>query len=204
MSKNFTDFLFKKYQKEVLSHLRSNYDTDYTVNKLVKNSSGSYTAVKNFLDSLREYSIVSFKKKGNYNLVSYNPENPYEEIIREIFRAESEHLEREAEKFAKKIKKQDIWSKIHSVLLFGSVARGTPDKDSDIDILVLVKEQKDKREVEEISRDIASRNLWGSEIVPIAESMEEFKENYRNNSRFEQNVYRDHIVLTGEELDGEI
>jgi len=46
--------------------------------------------------------------------------------------------------------KENLYRKIEKIILFGSIARGDFDKESDIDVFIELKDLKEKKEVEEI------------------------------------------------------
>ena len=56
--------------------------------------------------------------------------------------------------FLSMVFEDEIKGKIKEVILFGSVAKGTFDKKSDIDLFFNVKEKKDEKEIEEKLRSI--------------------------------------------------
>lgn len=80
------------------------------------------------------------------------------------------------------------------IILFGSVARGTATPDSDIDVLVLLKEKRktDEREIAGITVDVEwdldfDANAY---IMPIVMSASHIV-----NSALEKNISRDGVVL---------
>lgn len=201
-SRRFIDLLGKKYQREVLETLLDKTDYTFTVNELAKETSGSYNSVSNFLRQLERFNIVEFTKKGNTNLVKYNPASKYHEVIKSLLRAENQPLKEQAEKYAESLYSDYNLSKqIKSIVLFGSVARGSANQDSDIDVLVLIEDNQNKENITQESRKRANKsNELDNEIVPVIEELSEFKENFKHDKRFEVNVMRDGIVLAGEEL----
>jgi predicted nucleotidyltransferase len=195
----FLNVLTTGYKEEVLRQLLDNPEYSFTVNEITKKVSGSYNSVKNFLRDLESFNIVKFTKKGNTYLVKYNQDSRYHKIIKDLFKADKQPLEDAAEKYASKLY-EDNSSEIKSVVLFGSVARGTADADSDIDILVLT--EKENVELDEKVRKYAERYIdIQNELVPLTETIEEFRENLEKGERFEENVAKDGIVLEGDELE---
>lgn len=82
---------------------------------------------------------------------------------------------------------------IKQVIIYGSHARGEATKNSDVDVLVLVDESLDPREVEDSLSDLLYDIILneGELISVIAVSQERF-ENY--NSPFMLNVRREGII----------
>ena len=200
--KNFLNLLTSGYKQEILEELADNPDYIFTINELSKKVSGSYNSVNKFLRELEEFKIVSFRKKGGSYLVEYNQDSRYHEVIKSLLRADNEPLEQAAERYAKKLYNQlGLKNQIRSIILFGSVARGTAEPNSDIDILVLSKQNKDTERLKETARKTAQQLSLNFEVVPVIEDSKEFKNNLKDGKRFETNVMKDGIVLEGEELE---
>ncbi|MBI2107479.1 nucleotidyltransferase domain-containing protein, partial [Candidatus Woesearchaeota archaeon] len=71
---------------------------------------------------------------------------------------------------------EKFMSKIHSIVLFGSYAKGTAIKQSDIDLLFIVSNIKDKILRESIERESASYQYSHNiKISPLITDIEEFK-----------------------------
>jgi len=196
------NLLTSDYKGEVLKELLDNPGYTYTVNEMAGEVSGSYNSVKNFLRELERFDIVSFQKKGGTYLIQYNQDSRYHKAIKNLFTAENQPLKEAAEKYAENLIKEEFSEKISSIILFGSVARGTADVNSDIDILILVEDQEDVEPIKSKARNHSERKMKiSNELVPVVETVEEYKENLENEERFEKNVSKDGVVLEGEELD---
>jgi len=202
--KNFMNLLASGYKQEVLQELVDSPGYMFTVNELVGKVSGSYNSVNNFLRQLEEFNIVKFQKKGRTYLVQYNQDSRYHEVIKILLRADNTPLEEAAEKWAEEFyQNSGLKNEIKSIVLFGSVARGTAGPNSDIDILILTEEESKIEEIKDKARKKAQRLHFDFELVPVVESAEEFRNNLVNGKRFETNVEKDGIVLEGEELEFE-
>lgn len=200
--KNFMNLLVSGYKQEVLEELVDNPDYMFTVNELAEKVSGSYNSVNNFLRQLEEFDIVSFQKKGRTYLVQYNEGSRYHNVIKTLLRADNTPLEEAAEKWAKEFyEDNDLEDELRSIVLFGSVARGTAGPNSDIDVLILVEEDTRAEDIKEKARKEAEKLHLDFELVPVVESVEEFRNNLVHGKRFETNVKTDGIVLEGEELE---
>ena len=128
----------------------------------------------------------------------------YHNVIKTLLRADNTPLEEAAEKWAEEFyENSEPKDEIRSILLFGSVARGTAGPNSDIDILILVKEDTRAEDIKEKARNQAKRLHLDFELVPVVETAEEFRNNLVHGKRFETNVKTDGIVLEGEELEFE-
>lgn len=88
-------------------------------------------------------------------------------------------------------------NRLKSVIVYGSVARGTSTKDSDIDILVLVEGSASElrtyeEKLNEVSADISLKYLKVFSIIDVA--YQEYWE-WRQISPFYRNVAEEGIVL---------
>lgn len=87
--------------------------------------------------------------------------------------------------------------KLKTVLLYGSVAKGTQTDDSDIDIMVLIDGNNDELrqyddKLSDISTDFSLKYLKVLSVVDI--SYQEYEE-WKNSSPFYKNVSEEGIVL---------
>lgn len=199
---NFLNVLTSGYKEEVLKELLDNPEYLFTVNEITGEVNGSYNSVKNFLRDLEKFNIVKFQRKGNSYLIQYNQDSRYHEVIKTLLRADNQPLEQAAEKYAEKFYTDSgLKDHIRSIVLFGSVARGTAGPNSDIDILVLTEENVDEEKIEQKARNYAQQTGTEFEIVPVVENSREFRNNLVHSKRFETNVEKDGILLEGEELE---
>jgi len=198
------NLLASGYKQEVLEELLEKPDYLFTVNEMVEEVSGSYNSVNNFLRELEEFGIVSFQKKGRAYLVQYNQESRYHEVIKTLLWADNTPLEEAAEKWAEEFYEDSkLEGEIRAIILFGSVARGTAGPNSDIDVLILTEQESDVEKIKEKARNEARRMNVDFELVPVVESVEEFRNNLAHGKRFESNVEKNGIVLEGGELEFE-
>ena len=83
---------------------------------------------------------------------------------------------------------------IHSLVLFGSVARGEARPDSDVDLLLLTEAPLDVRHrIDEISYDLDLANTVFTQLVFL--TTENFEAEARMRSYFSSDIFRDGIVL---------
>ncbi len=88
----------------------------------------------------------------------------------------------------------ELESQIHSLVLFGSVARGEARPDSDVDILVLTEAPLAVRQrIDEISYDIDLKNTVFTQLVVL--TTKNFEAETRMRSYFSSDILRDGIVL---------
>jgi DNA-binding HxlR family transcriptional regulator len=196
MTERFVDLLGDKYKGEVLEFLKENQGDLFSINEITGHTSGSNPSVKKFLQELADLGIVKFRKKPNSYLVEYNVHSRYDDVIREMLKADISDLWEDAVHFAQSLM-NDYSEQIESVILFDSVARGTADSNSDIDILVLIPDKVTKSELKPKIMDRARNTESEAEIVPIIQYTSGFRENYVSDDRFSRSVVRDGKALNG-------
>ena len=203
MAEKFVDLLGKEYRGQVLRFLRDRPDQMFTINEIAESVDGSYPAVRDFLRELEDLDLVRIRKKGGSYLVEFNPESRYFHAVDSIFQVEVSPLFMEADDFVHDIMESDECEEdTVSVVLFGSVARGTADSNSDIDLLFVVEDGVDT----DYFKNLVIQKAKGREheIVPVVEAESEFLENHDKEKRFEENVVRDSKVLYGDSLRGKV
>ena len=95
---NFSEVLVSEWKLEVLSELVERPTYGFTIKKLSERVSGSYGSVRSFVHDLSDWSVVDMEKKGNSLIVSYNKDNTYSDLIKDLLRTQSEELEKRIEK----------------------------------------------------------------------------------------------------------
>jgi len=98
------------------------------------------------------------------------------------------------EKFRKRVLDK-LGKRIYSIIVYGSVARGTATKDSDIDILVIGKDRKDWETVSRIAYEIDFENGFRTFITTIFLTEDEFKHRLKVGDPFLHNVLKEGVVL---------
>jgi predicted nucleotidyltransferase len=113
--------------------------------------------------------------------------------------------EREALSELKKIIKRKFKFSYESIILFGSVAVGSEHPSSDIDLLIVINNQKDKDAVEQNILDVNDDvlGIFGNQLSPYILSKKEFALKYKNKDSLILKIARDGEVLDGK-LIGEL
>lgn len=85
--------------------------------------------------------------------------------------------------------------KITEIILYGSVARGTADSDSDIDVALLVNEDLTAEELDLLSEFIVDMNLKYDTVFSVIDLPNEQYRRSKDTIPFYRNVSREGIVL---------
>lgn len=127
---------------------------------------------QNTLDSLVDMGLVSVRRAGRANLYRVNGDHLLvQEMLRPLFEMEGTLLASTLDSVARKF--NDI---ALSVYLFGSAARGDEQFGSDLDIIVLVSDDRAKPLAEKIAMDETVRLSWLGVGLPtiLVWTMEQF------------------------------
>mgnify|MGYP001327106441 CR=1 FL=1 len=163
----------------------------------------SYQPTYTYLADLSEEGILNHKREGNVHFYSFNLKN--RNVIKEIENIEFEKSQKLMGSFDRKINLalnellEQIQKNlsIRAVLLFGSTARKTRVKKSDIDIFIVAGD-KDETEIKRICNTINMKyNLHLSSVVV---SLNEFRKMLIERNDFTKNLINDKIILHGSEF----
>ncbi|MDY6789376.1 MAG: nucleotidyltransferase domain-containing protein [Candidatus Nanohaloarchaea archaeon] len=133
--------------------------------------------------------------------IEVNASSPYCSPLKNILEVDSQPLKEAAEGVADDIM-EEYADGIVSIYLFGSVARGTPRIDSDIDILIVYKEnrlgeEERQRIVDSVRRQEDKLKIH---IQLLWYSKEEWERDLRRGISINERIVEEGIRLEGEEL----
>ena len=140
----------------------------------------SHMTINRLMKELRALNLVSMERIGNANVWAANNESYAYQVLSEIVKkiadipSPLEHLERT---LLKNIPKKLI----KEVVLFGSIASGDEESESDIDLFVQVHSKQDKAMLQPYVDNLADQclSLYGNRLAPyvLTELELEKKEN---------------------------
>jgi len=168
---------------------------EITLKKIAERSNLSYEPIHRVVNNLTEKKLVSFKKFGKTLVYSLNSEK--EDVKTAFFFFAKEKLK----DFSKKHKPIfDGLSKINEenidfLAVFGSYAKGSQMKESDVDILCVSSDKKkDEKEIKSLKYET---NL---EFTPVVIPKSEFKKIKKENEVFWNDLVKFGIIFKGYEL----
>lgn len=149
-SRRLSEVLFNRKAYQVIAYLLDNPDKEFSISDIKEGVDVSRPVISDVLNSLKDIGLVDKRKKGNLYLVSVNRDSTYYGPLEEILQLDSRPLEKAASKLIQGLKERELLGEVVSVYLFGSVARGVPRTDSDIDLLFIHDDisEEDKRSVQ--------------------------------------------------------
>ncbi len=170
------------------------------VNALIK-IVGSLKDIKTILDELEQSNLIYSKYVGNARQLFPALDNPFSIFAFEL--VEEQEKQNATKKFPiiKDLSsRMDSYKKIFgqrlsSIVLFGSITRSHLTKESDIDILFIVKKEgtAQKNKLTRLFHTV-SLNV-GKEINPITIEESEFKKQLAQSNSFAKQVQKERIIL---------
>lgn len=168
---------------KIIGLLRKDLDTGMTILGISKRLKIGYRPAYNHVITMIKESIIIARKVGAAKQCSLNLENVRcRQLLAEVDLLRKENLFKEKQKLKSILESlttklsETLVSDIHSIILFGSYAKSTATKSSDIDLLFIVAYMKNKAARESIERECASYEYSHNiKISPIITDIAEFK-----------------------------
>ncbi len=194
---------------KIVGLMRKNLDLGLTISQISKLLKIGYVPAYNHINEMEKENIIKVLKIGNAKQCKINLENvKTKHLLQEL------DIKRKDELYNKNPKLKTIIesliskiteryaSEILSIVLFGSYAKETATKQSDIDLLFIINNLKDKNIREEIERECASyQHSHNIKISPLITNIEELKKMLNSKELNVGKEIREHgISLYGYEL----
>ena len=168
---------------KIMKLFRMNLDMGLTILGISKKISIGYRPAYNHINEMSNEGIINIKEVGKakqcfLNLKSEKTRHILGEVDmlrkEKLYRKEAK-LKNVLEKLIQKLTEKYI-SEIQSIILFGSYAKGKAVKDSDIDLLFIVSDIKNKELREDIERECVSFQYSHSiKLSPVITDPKEFR-----------------------------
>ena len=168
---------------KIVGLLRRDLGKGFTILEISKLLKIGYRPAYNHISELEEKKAIIVKKVGSSKQCFLNLENSQSRhFLQEVDLARKEELYKSNQKLKTILEEiipkitNQITASLHSIILFGSHAKGTATKSSDVDLLFIVSDIKDKKVRERIERECASyQHSHNVKISPLITDMDEFK-----------------------------
>ncbi|MEK6887808.1 MAG: nucleotidyltransferase domain-containing protein [Candidatus Aenigmatarchaeota archaeon] len=168
---------------KIIGLLRGDLDKGFTILEISKRLRIGYRPAHNHVSTMIKEDIIAARKVGAAMQCNLNLENARcrqflaeADLLRKgsLFK-ENQKLKSVLESLTEKLS-ESLLSDMHSIILFGSYAKGTATKSSDVDILFIMADMKDKSVRESVERGCTvyeySHNM---KISPVVTDTTEFK-----------------------------
>ncbi|MCX6710194.1 MAG: nucleotidyltransferase domain-containing protein [Candidatus Woesearchaeota archaeon] len=194
---------------KIIRLMRKELDKGQTILGISKQLGIGYRPAYNHIIEMEKEQIIQVQKIGHskqckLNLAGAKTRHLLESldiIKKEELYQEHSKLNAIIEGLISKLAEK-YFSEIHSVILFGSYAKGTTTKQSDIDLMFIVNNLKNKNLRESIERESASYQYsYNIKISPLITDVEELKKMLRAKELNVGKEAREHgISLYGHEM----
>lgn len=159
--------------RPVVNLLSDNPQAEFTIRELYRATDHSFDNVRNAVSALEEVDLVTVTPDGNRKLVAIDrarlskPSDPITTIPQPEFHRPVEetvdHLRTHLDD-------------VRGIVLFGSVAKGTADRQSDVDLFVLVgdRQASNQRAAHEVANELGNERFDGDRYLfqVLVESVE--------------------------------
>ena len=168
---------------KIVGLMRKNLDFGLTISQISKLLKIGYVPAYNHINEMEKKGIIKISKIGNAKQCKLNLENAKtKHLLQELDIIRKDNLYNKNPKLKTIIESliskltEKYASEILSIVLFGSFAKGVYTKKSDIDIMFIVSDLRDKNLRESIERECVSFNYsHNTEISPLITNIEELK-----------------------------
>ena len=168
---------------KIIELMRKNLDLGLTISQISKLLRIGYVPAYNHIGEMEKEGIIKVSKIGNSKQCKLNLENPKtRHLLQEIDIKRKEDLSNKNPKFKSIIESliskltEKYTFEILSIVLFGSYAKETANKQSDIDLMFIINDLKNKLLREVIERECTSfQYSHNIKISPLITNIEEFK-----------------------------
>ncbi len=180
---------------EIILLLWRNPDRTFTINEITKEINGTYSYVNRVVLQLIEEKIILKKTVGHAFLCSLNKASEKTKallLLAEINKKEEYFVKHKSLQLLFQDFMKELPKTVVSIVLFGSYAKETFTKESDIDLLVITTAKED---LAPVLRKM--QKLHGKQLSPLLFTIEEFQQ--RKNETAVREIIKNHIIIQGTE-----
>ena len=200
--RNILDNVLNHAVKTGVLRILCERDIGWTGRKLAKELKVSPTTANKFLKGLVEDGIIIAKNAGRAYLYSINQDNY---VVRSILKPFFEKEKDAYDNILSLIKRSlsGCGAKILSAAIFGSIARKEEVSGSDIDLVVIIENLKDKKSVERSLNDIARimAQRFQTVISPCIVTCHQFRKKYMTKEALVVEILKSYILVYGKPIE---
>ena len=187
---NYLENLFgSKVRIKLTRTLYKFKDRSFTLSELSRYSGITRQGIMKVLDDLNGMNIVKLERIGSSIIIRLN-RNEFINNILKVYELEKNTLNNLIDFINSYFKDK----KMISLALFGSIAKGEENFNSDIDLLIITKNKKLASQISE-KCNLEIIDKFGNVLMPYILNKNEFKK-----SNIREDVIKSHILIKGEEL----
>jgi len=181
-----------KKSKIKILRLFMNNDREYYLDEIAKSTGMSCGTIYPSLNELLETRIITQRKVGRSLLYTLNKNHILFHKIKELIDIEKKSLPTIAKEFASSLPKDNIIA----IVLFGSVAREEFTEKSDIDVLVVSKNDRTKENIGSLVDKLL--DIYDVHVVPIFLTEKDIQERIKKFDNFIITIINEGRLLYGE------
>lgn len=186
-----------KLELKIVDLLARNIERKFSINEIAKSLKEYYSFVHRIVNKLIKEGIVTKEKAGKSYLCSINLGAEKTVALIQLSEIEKKNELYNSNKELKVILEDFVKSAEStvnpiSIVLFGSYAKGTAIKESDVDILLI---SKSKTGIDKLTKELYAK--YGKEINSVVMTPESFKK--QKEKVLIREIVKDHYVLYGTE-----
>jgi predicted nucleotidyltransferase len=161
----------------------------------VRSQSGAQQA----LVQLARLGVLHQERIRGARLYRVNPQHHLLPLIRALFEAEQQRASMLRDVVRQQLESKALQSRVHFVVLFGSVARGEARPDSDVDLLVVTAAARFNARVDDAMHDVAERaeRTLGVRLSALVMALPRLRQRYRAGDPLLHNIDAEGRVLFG-------
>jgi len=162
----------------------------------------SHRAARLALEDLTRVGLLTVQRTPSAHLYRVNRRHDLLPAIRALFQAEDRRTRLIGKELELPLVERDLREEVMAAVLYGSVARGEDRPDSDLDILIVVRDAAKVTDVE-AALGVAEERLrerYGLRVAPVVLSLERLRELHERNAPIAVGVVRDGRTLFGQRV----
>ncbi len=186
------DLLSSKTKILLLKTLFRYSEKKFSGRELGRLAGCSASRTSEVLNLFHSHGLVNKIHVGNTAVWTLNTENILCKELSDLFQIEKKLLQNLRSNMRNAFRSQ---KEVLKVLLFGSLIRGDEKPNSDIDLFILVRKEKDKKTAEEVTQklNISQLPLYGNVISSIIYSKDEWRQ--KRTSELFKKIHQENEVI---------
>jgi predicted nucleotidyltransferase/biotin operon repressor len=155
------------------------------------------------LQGLHKEGVLILRNVGKTHVYNLNEDNYLvSDLLWPLFAKEEKTLSSIINMIRRKIEASEVKKHISSVLLFGSVNLHKDRPTSDIDLAVVIKDEKSRKDAEALFEGIDKKvsSEFGNTVSPYINTEAEFRTKHKKGLGVIKNILKSHRLLYGKEI----
>lgn len=195
---NILDRLMDNKIKTRILRILCKRNTGHTGRQLARELGISPTTASKFLGGLAKEGVLTISGVGQAYLYKLNDKNyAVKNILAPFFQKEKNIFDVLTALIRKNLSKSSV--DIESAVIFGSVAKKEQNAKSDVDLLVVVKNIKDKKKIEYImnkASGVIAQNFQ-TIVSPYILTVDQFRKKHKEKSPIIKEIIGSYILISG-------